>query len=124
VACHSQTERLALGEIRRSAGDDGVVVSRIALRLGQRLPPPGRAAIEVRLPRATSVEGIDDGLGRAGHFMNRAFLEVDELGRVADDEVGIAASVSGVGARRRVTGRQRRRQRGVADRPRPPAVAH
>src|SRR6266542_2136837 len=65
--------------VRRSAGDDAVVIIGIALRLHQRLPPAVRATGEIRALRPVAIERLDDQLGFFGHFVNRAIAVIRNL---------------------------------------------
>ena len=112
VAIHEcrNAERLADAVVRRIAGDDAVVVVRVALRLGHRLVAAGRAADEVRRVGEPALRVADDQLRRVGHHVDRAVGPVDHFLRMALPELHVVAGVAGVGARRR-------RSRGAGRRP-------
>ena len=68
--------------VGRGAGKDAVVVVGITLGFHQRFAAAIGAPIEVGVLRCRSVELRDDELGHAGHLVNAAMSEVDDLLRM------------------------------------------
>ena len=67
----------------RRAGDDSVVIVRIALGDLQCSPPAARTAVEIGKPGRLTVEGGDDRLHRDGRLAVRPVEEVHERRRIA-----------------------------------------
>jgi len=65
----------------------------------------------------------DDGFRLDGHLMNGSVSQIDDLFRMAEREVGIASSMTGIGTGAHITGADRCRNRGVRNRSRPAAVS-
>ena len=80
----------------RRSGDDAVEIGRVALRRLHRLPPAGRAAVEIRKLRIVAVIGRDHLLGCHRCFVHGAPSEVDKLLGMTEGEAGIVAGVAGV----------------------------
>ena len=106
------------------AGDDAVVIARIALRFGQRLKAALRAAAEVGMLGRGAIEGPDDGLvGLRGH-VHGAMREVDHALHVPLRPVRVVVGdVARIGAAGRIAAPQRIEHRGVVDGARQAAVA-
>ena len=83
------------------AGDDAVVILGIALGFHQRLAAAVGARAEVGTLGSLAVEGVQDGLGFHGRFVNGAIAEVGDLLGVVERPGGIDSwrgAVTGVGA--------------------------
>src|SRR5436190_23325143 len=104
------------------ARDDSVEVFRILLRGGKALTAALGASVVVGELRGVAVMGVDDRLCLHCHFVNGSVSQINHLFRMAKREVGIAADVSGIRAGAGITGADRRSNRGVGNRPGPPAV--
>ena len=104
-------------EVGGRSGDDAVIVRRKALSLHERLASAVRAGAEVRAAGRVTVEGVDDGLGLLGGFVNRAISEVDDLFRMVKGpgRVRSARVVAGIGGGGRVTVRHRARHPAKTD---------
>ncbi len=87
------------------AGDDAVVVFRVALRFLETLLAAGRASVPVGKLRALIVISRDDRLGLERHLVHGTIAEVDHLFRMPEREAAIhgTTGVAGIGAGRGIT---------------------
>ena len=113
----------ARSHVRWSARDDRVEVGRIHRRERQSLIAASGAAVPQRCGRLFAVIRADDGFCVNGQLMQRSMRVIDELLRMPDRERRAGRRVAAVRARRRVAERDGGRERLVADRARPSAVA-
>ena len=107
------------------AGDDAVVILGVALGFHERLAAAVGAGAEVGALRALAVEGVQDGLGFHGRFVDGAIAEVGDLLGVIERPGGIGAAgmVAGIGGGGGVVVGHGVRQLVVADGARETAVA-
>jgi len=107
----------------RGAGQDAIVIARISLRLGQGLSAASRATVPIRVLGSTSVIRTNYRFRSDCHFVNRAIAEIDYFFRVAGDEIGIVAGMSGICTGAGVAGSECCCHCRVADGARPCAIA-
>src|SRR5579884_2700084 len=88
--------------VRRSAGEDTIVVFRIPLRFHQRLAPAVRAASKIGMLRLLLVERGNRLLGDVGHHVNRAVAEIDDLLRMSErpTRIDCRSRMAGIGSSR------------------------
>src|SRR5690349_1917061 len=117
--------RIEMGPVvGRIAGDDAIIIARVALRLREGLQAPLRASAEIGMLRRSAVESPDDGLVRLRGYMHGSMREVDYTLHVPLRPMRIVIrNVAGVGAAGSVTPSQWIEHRSVVDGPRQTAVA-
>ena len=75
-----------------TAGEDAVVVGRIALRFHQALPAAGRAADKIRIARGLAIERLGERLADDGHLMDAEVREVVDLLPI-EPAIGVSAKL-------------------------------
>src|SRR5438128_8844187 len=79
--------------IRGRAGDDAVVIVRVALGFHQSLASAVRAGVEIGALWRGAIERPDDGLGVYRCFVDGAMPEIDDLLRMVEGPFGGLAAV-------------------------------
>ena len=102
--------------VRRRAGDDAIVIVRVALRLREALLAASGAAVPIGEFRGRAVKRLDDQLRIRSHFMHGAIRPIDEFfGMTHGPAFVIPGRVAGIGAGSGIAPLQGRFKRSVTN---------